>query len=1062
MLTAVLLLALAGAGCSARMKASYHESRADRFFAAGRFDQAAIEYQNVLRNSPKNARAWTRLGLIYFDQGRLMESAQILNRARQLAPNDLEVRLKLGTICLEFGQLEEAQNEAGFVLDKNPADALAPILLAEAVATNQIDATRVRLQKLSPPGGTAPLEVALGGLSLRQGDLPAAQAAFQRAVSLDPKFSEAWSALGNVYLVKNDRKSAGDAFKTAAGLAPPRSGKALQYARFKILTGDSAAGKQVLQELLQKAPDYLPAWLALAELAAAEKKYADGTALLGNVLGRDPQNLQALLLRGRIALQAGDSTQAINDFEAMTKMFPKLPVVYYQLGLARLASGDTDKAMAGLNQAISLNPQYADAVQSLAEIQMRNGNLAPAITALQQLIQQSPSLVSARLLLAEAWRIQGGVSRAVQIYRDLETTAPQNPRFHLLMGTALLQQSNNSAARLEFDQALRLAPDYLEALEQMVNLDLTEKQFATAEQRVEQRIAQDPAVPALKLLLAGVQIARNETNQAEGTLLHAIQSQPDDRQAYLMLAQLYSSANENQKALADLQTDLAGNPKDTRAMLLMGMTYEAMKDYKNAGDIYEKLLLLSPNNGVALNNLACLCAEHLGQLDQGWRLAVKARDLVPRDPSIADTLGWILFQKGHYYPALDLLRQSVFKLYAVPEVQYHLGQTYYMLGDEAEARAAFQQALQLNQDFPARDECRQCLAVLAIDAATAGADQRAWLEKRVAAQPRDAVALMRLAAICQREGAVDKAMAACQAALQATPQNVQAMVNLARLYEPVDLPKAFTLAKAAYDLNPNDPQVSHTMGWLALLSGDPQWALNLLQLTDRIQPQNPEVLYDLAQACYSMDRLAEAVAAMRAALQTGTPFSRSADARRFLAMADFLDQAAPAPTAQAQIDDLLKSTPDYVPALMAKAFLAGQKPDPAAAAQIYQELLARHPDFIPAQKRLAFLYARMPDRRDQAYALAVKVRQALPDDSALAKTLGILTYLRGDFPRASDLLQESVRQRKSDAELLYYLGMAQYHQNNRAESRSSLQRALDLNLSGDEALEARKTLTELK
>jgi len=60
------------------------------------------------------------------------------------------------------------------------------------------------------------------------------------------------------------------------------------------------------------------------------------------------------------------------------------------------------------------------------------------------------------------------------------------------------------------------------------------------------------------------------------------------------------------------------------------------------------------------------------------------------------------------------------------------------------------------------------------------------------------------------------------------------------------------------------------------------------------------------------------------------------------------------------------------------------------------------------------------------------------------------------------LLQESARQRNGDAELMYYLGMAEYHLKNRAESKTALQKALDLNLSGTPAIEAKRVLAELK
>src|ERR1039458_8724128 len=232
---------------------------------------------------------------------------------------------------------------------------------------------------MSQAGETAPVDVALGTLAFRQRDLQAAGVFFKNAAKLDPKSSDAYSALGNWYLTQKDLKQADQAFKSAADLAPPRSGKALQYAQFKIQTGDSAAGKQLLDDIVKKTPDYLPAWIALAQLDAADKKYADGVTLLGNVLSRDPQNLEGVLLKGRLELQQGQSAQAITDFEGLARVFPKVPVVYYQLALAYLANNGTDKAIANLNQALTLNPRYAEAILSLAEIQIRTGNVAPAI-----------------------------------------------------------------------------------------------------------------------------------------------------------------------------------------------------------------------------------------------------------------------------------------------------------------------------------------------------------------------------------------------------------------------------------------------------------------------------------------------------------------------------------------------------------------------------------------------------------------------------------------------------------------------------------------------------------
>jgi len=1062
-LTLLLVLAVAGTGCTAKLKASYHQKRADQYYAAGQFDQAEIEYKNVLRNAPQDAQAWSRLGLIYFGQGRLREAVQVLARASQLATNNLQVRLKLGTIYLGAGKFKEARGEASFVLGKDPRDVEAPILLAEAaITTNEINETSLRLQSMSQSGKTAPLEVALGALSFRQRDLKKAEACFQSAVQLDPKFSDAYSALGNLYIVQKDLKRADQALKTAMDLAPPRSDKTLVYAQFKMLTGDPDTGKRLLEALVKKMPDYLPAWIALAQLAAAGKDYSGGLALLGNVLSRDPLNFEALLLKSRLERDQGDTAQAIKDLEGMARNFPKMPVVYYQLAQAQTEINDFDKATVNLNQALKLNPNYTDATLLLAEIQMYTGKVEAAMVSLQQLIRQQPQIVPARFMLAKAYRLRGRLDDAVQIYRELENASPTNPQIPLLLGTALLEQKKNAEARVAFDQVLKLAPDYLPGLEQAVNLDLLEKQYAAAQQRVQQQIEQNPKAVPLQLLLARVLIACGDTNQAVSTLQKTIALSPDSQPAYLMLAQLYAAANENQKALADLSIALAKNPKDGNALLLMGLTYTAEKKYEDARDAYEKLLALAPNNVVALNNLACLYSQNLGQLDKGYQLARHARDLAPTDPSTADTLGWILYQQGQYSSALSLLLQSAGKMDAEPEIQFHLGMTYYAMGDEANARTIFHRVLQLSQNLPQRDECNQCLSVLDLDPKTAGADLRAKLEKRVASQSNDSVARLRLAAIYQREGAQDKAISAYEAALQASPQNVPALVNLARLYAPKDPQKALNLAKAAYKIAPNDPLVSHTLGRLAFLTRDYAWSLSLLQVTARDLPQDPEVLFDLGEAFYAVGRVSDARSAMQNALKSGTTFSQADAARRLLAMTELADTPAQAQAAQSQVADILKSTPDYVPALMVKAAIAEQKPDPMTAIQTYEVVLNHYPDFAPAQKSLVLLYAEDPKNDAKSYPLAIKARQAFPGNPEIAKALGLMAYRQGDYARAGSVLAESAQKLNRDAELMYYLGMAQYQLKNRVQCKTALQQALDLNLSGTQAVEAKRILAELK
>ena len=67
---------------------------------------------------------------------------------------------------------------------------------------------------------------------------------------------------------------------------------------------------------------------------------------------------------------------------------------------------------------------------------------------------------------------------------------------------------------------------------------------------------------------------------------------------------------------------------------------------------------------------------------------MKARDLRPSDPAIADTLGWINYKRGDYLLALSLFKESVSKFSQNPKIQYHLGKTHAALNNDDEADEA--------------------------------------------------------------------------------------------------------------------------------------------------------------------------------------------------------------------------------------------------------------------------------------------------------------------------------------------------------------------------------------
>jgi tetratricopeptide (TPR) repeat protein len=1072
---AVGLLAV---GCSKQAKKAGHLERANRSFSAQQYPAAEIEYRNVLALDRTNIVAIRNLGHIYYDRGDVPKAFAFLQEARRLEPADLEVNSRLGILYLAAGKTNECRTNAIFILKTDPGHEGALQLLVElARSPRELEDLQKKLSDLRgrlPNQASVPL--ALGTLGLRKGDLKSAEAEFQKALVLNPKSSEAHQGLGHVGFAQKDLKRALLEYQTAADLAPLRSSVRLRYADVKMMSGDADGGRRVLEDLVGKAPDYIPALNQLAELVLAKQQYDECESLIRRVLALDTMNFEALSASVRVKLARKQPEKAVEEAKRLVQVHARSAMAQYQLAVAYLENRDATNAVSSLRQALKLEGRFTPAALLLGEVHLRQGEFPSAISVLAPLAEseagQSPN-ERAALLLARAYTAQGNLDPAAALFRKLSSLGSKNPEIPLEYGSILLMQKKLPEARASFERVLELVPDHLGAMEALVELDLAEKKLQPARERVQGLMTRHPQAPEPVFLMARLYAAGGDNAQAEAALKKSIELNPDFTKAYIVLAQFYANANRQQEAQKQLEEGLKRNPQDRGALTLLAILQNQAGSYPEARVTYERLLSFYPDYAPALNNLAFLYAEPLQQPEKGLPLAQRARLKYPDSPVIADTLGWILFLRGDPAAALPILRESVAKLPAEPEIRYHLAMAQFATGDVPGARAALEQAVKLSDQARKTDagtpeppylkEARTNLFFLALDTSKPDAGTRARLEQRLSEKPHDLVAARQLAALYETQGARDKAQTLYASLLKDNPKSAFALVGLARLQD--DPAKALEFARKAREVAPADPQVAFELGRLAYRAGDAKWALSLLQESRVKNPDDPAVLYELALALYSMSRIPEAVTTMKEAAQKGLDPARSAEAKQFLALASLFANPAEAERAASQIQDVLGKSPDDPPALMAAAVLYAQKGNAAAARQACTRLVNRHPFFAPALALLARLQSEPGGDLKEAYKNGQKAREILPTDAEVARTLGIVVYRKGDtgdYARAVDLLKESARTRTQDAEIQYYLGLAHQQLKQKNEARQALTRALELKLDPALAENARKALAGLK
>ena len=93
-----------------------------------------------------------------------------------------------------------------------------------------------------------------------------------------------------------------------------------------------------------------------------------------------------------------------------------------------------------------------------------------------------------------------------------------------------------------------------------------------------------------------------------------------------------------------------------------------------------------PNNTSVLNNLAYMLALSNERLPDALKYAETVYSLMPNDPGVLDTYGYVLHKNGKHPEAAERLAAAVQqyeqnKVDAPPEVYEHLGMVKEALGD---------------------------------------------------------------------------------------------------------------------------------------------------------------------------------------------------------------------------------------------------------------------------------------------------------------------------------------------------------------------------------------------
>ena len=227
-MSALLVLSLTGCPASAK-KHTTAEAMLDLRMAQvllreGRYADAEKAYREFLKNDSKNPDAYDGLGITLLSQGENRGALAAFNEAVKLSPEKPLYCIHRGMAYTKLGQYKEADGD--FRLAESSTDPF-----------DQLD-----------------LAVQLGKLRQQQGDFPAAEAFYARALSRDPKNFEATLGHGVAREAQGRLEAAAQDYLNAVKLQPKSADANLHLGLVLVTLHREALGRRYLERTVDLDP----------------------------------------------------------------------------------------------------------------------------------------------------------------------------------------------------------------------------------------------------------------------------------------------------------------------------------------------------------------------------------------------------------------------------------------------------------------------------------------------------------------------------------------------------------------------------------------------------------------------------------------------------------------------------------------------------------------------------------------------------------------------------------------------------------------------------------------
>jgi len=676
-----------------------------------------------------------------------------------------------------------------------------------------------------------------------------------------------------------------------------------------------------------------------------------------------------------------------------------------KLGRLYLAAGKIDKALEKSDESIKIAPDDLAVLVLRASVLFKLDDTPRAVKLAKQVIAKDPGYVDALIVLAIERLAAKDAEKAIE---------------YLDQGLA-----NN-------DKNIVLQLIKIKALDNLSKLDL-------AEEVLKRLIAYYPEVSAFNYSLAQFYLKHDRKDDAEKEFRKVISNKPNDLSAKIKLIQLIGFIKDKEAAKAQLIDFTNQEPDNYDLKFALVQFYTSNKQFDAANDLLLNISSSAPDTDTVIKSMGIRAGLLLAQGDKK-AAEMLVSDMLTKDERNENALiikSSINIDRQQYDSAISDLRVVLRDTPNSGRALFFLAKAYFLSGSPELADEQYFKAFKVSGYKPVyglpyaqfllkRNEQNRAEKVLQNILASAPSNVAAL---RLLAQTRlnlgNWIGAQQVADTIKKIG--DK-------------NNSSERIQNAILIGKKDYNESISLLKRTYQLSPGNIQPVIALVRTYLLAGKPDEAGSFLDAVINASPDNVNARIIRGQVYSSQGKIDQAISSYK---ETIALAPKNTAAHYNLAVAYM--RSKDYEQANIALDKGISAAPDSFLLRLTRAgvYEALKKPEEAIA--LYEDLLKERPDAdIVANNLSSLLTDNRTDKAslDRAYSLSQRFKGS--EIPQFNDTFGWASYRVGKFSDASPLLKSAAEGLPQFPIVHYHLGMNYLANENKAQAREALEKALDL------------------